>query len=116
MPIGMVGDVAISGFGFGMEPTMNRNGFIYILTNKNNTTLYTGITNDLKRRIYEHKGKLVEGFSKKFNLGKLVYYEVSDSMMAAIVREKQVKNYSRIKKIELIQSKNESWKDLYEEL
>jgi putative endonuclease len=58
----------------------------------------------------------VEGFSKKFNLGKLVYYEVSDSMMAAIVREKQVKNYSRIKKIELIQSKNESWKDLYEEL
>jgi len=95
---------------------MNKYGYVYILTNKNNTTLYTGVTNDLKRRIYEHKEKLVKGFSKKFNLGKLVYYEVSDGMAAAIEREKQIKNYSRIKKIELIQNMNEHWKDLYEKL
>ena len=95
---------------------MNKYGYVYILTNKNNTTLYTGVTNDLKRRIYEHKEKLVKGFSKKFNLGKLVYYEVSYGMAAAIEREKQIKNYSRIKKIELIQNMNEPWKDLYEKL
>jgi putative endonuclease len=95
---------------------MSKNGFVYILTNKNNTTLYTGVTNDLKRRVYEHKEKLIEGFTKKFNLSKLVYYEVSDSIVSAIEREKQIKNYSREKKLELVQSKNESWKYLYEGL
>ncbi len=113
MPLGMVGDVAISGF---LPWSWTNHGYIYILTNKNNTTLYTGVTNDLKRRIYEHKEKLVEGFSKRFNLMKLVYYEVSDSISVAIEREKQIKNYSRIRKIELIRNMNDSWKDLYEEL
>jgi putative endonuclease len=95
---------------------MAKNGFVYILTNKNNTTLYTGVTNDLKRRVYEHKEKLVEGFTKKFNLNKLVYYEVSDSVVSAIEREKQIKNYSRKKKMELVRTENESWKDLSDEL
>src|SRR5208283_5310207 len=108
MPIGMVGDVAISGFALESGLNMNKYGYIYILTNKNNTTLYTGVTNDLKRRIFEHKEKLVDGFSKKFNLGKLVYYEVSESMTVAIEREKRIKKFSRIKKIELIRNMNES--------
>jgi putative endonuclease len=95
---------------------MAKNGFVYILTNKNNTTLYTGVTNDLKFRVYEHKEKLVEGFTKKFNLNKLVYYEVSDSIVSAIEMEKQIKNYSREKKLGLIRSKNESWKDLSDQL
>ncbi len=95
---------------------MDKNGYVYILANKNNTTLYTGVTNDLKRRVYEHKEKLFEGFSKKFNLTKLVYYEVLDGMLEAIEREKQIKKYSRIRKIELIRIKNETWKDLYEGL
>ena len=78
------------------------------MTNKNNTVLYTGITNDLKRRAYEHKEKLIEGFTKKYNINKLVYYE--------IFREKQVKAGSRAKKIELINSINGEWKDLYYKL
>ena len=77
---------------------MTKGGFVYILTNKNNTTLYTGVTNDLKKRVYQHREKLVEGFTKKFNLSLLVYYEMADTIVAAIEREKQIKNYSREKK------------------
>jgi putative endonuclease len=95
---------------------MSKSGFVYILTNKNHTTLYTGVTSDLKVRVYQHKKKLVEGFTKKFNLDKLVYYEMSDSVISAIEREKQIKNFSREKKLVLIRSKNELWKDLSEEL
>ena len=86
------------------------------MTNKNNTVLYTGITNDLKRRAYEHKEKLIEGFTKKYNINKLVYYEICRDVEGAILREKQVKGGSRAKKIELIISTNREWKDLYYDL
>lgn len=86
------------------------------MTNKNNTVLYTGITNDLKRRAYEHKEKLVEGFTKKYNIAKLVYYEVFRDVESAILREKQIKGGSRAKKIELIRSMNIEWRDLYNDL
>jgi putative endonuclease len=86
------------------------------MTNRNNTVLYTGITNDLKRRVYEHKEKLVDGFTKKYNIIKLVYYEVFEDPENAILREKQIKAGSRQKKINLINSVNGEWLDLYEEI
>jgi len=86
------------------------------LTNKHNTVLYTGITNDLKRRVYEHKEKLVDGFTKKYNITKLVYYEVFEDPENAILREKQIKAGSRQKKIDLINSINREWINLYEEI
>jgi len=95
---------------------MNSQYYVYIMTNKSNTVLYTGITNDLKRRVYEHKEKLANGFTQKYNLIKLVYYEVFEDIKNAIWREKQIKSGSRQKKIELIHSMNKEWQDLYEEL
>lgn len=86
------------------------------MTNKHNTVLYTGITNDLKRRVYEHKEKLVDGFTKKYNITKLVYYEVFEDPENAILREKQIKAGSRQKKIDLINSINREWINLYEEI
>lgn len=83
------------------------------MTNKVNTVLYTGITNNLKRRVYEHKEKLVKGFTKKYKVTKLVYYEVFEDVRMAIVREKQIKAGSREKKIKLIEGLNKRWKDLY---
>ena len=82
------------------------------MTNKTEGVLYTGVTNDLKRRVYEHKGKLVEGFTKKYNIGKLVYYELCEDIESAILREKQIKGWLRIKKIALIESMNPGWRDL----
>ena len=95
---------------------MNKQYYIYIMTNKNHTTLYTGITNNLKKRIYEHKEKLVDGFTKRYNINKLVYYEIFDDAYNAISREKQIKGGSRKKKIALIEGMNKGWKDLYDEL
>jgi len=95
---------------------MNKQYYIYIMTNKRNTVLYTGVTNNLKRRVYEHREKLVEGFTKKYNVTKLVYYEVFDNIENAILREKQIKGGSRQKKIDLVDSMNKEWRDLYEEL
>ena len=95
---------------------MGKQYYVYILTNKNNTVLYTGITNNLKRRVYEHKERLIEGFTKRYNVAKLVYYEVCDEVYSAIEREKQIKAGSRQKKIALIENMNKGWKDLYEEL
>ena len=95
---------------------MNKQYFIYIMTNKNNTVLYTGVTNNIQRRVYEHKEKLVEGFTKKYNVVKLVYYEIFDNPENAIAREKQIKAGSRQKKIDLVNSINSEWKDLYDEL
>ncbi len=89
---------------------------VYIITNKNNTVLYTGVTNDLKRRVYEHKEKLVKGFSSKYNLDKLVFYEVTGNIESAISREKQIKGGSRQKKIDLVNSVNPDWKDLYPDI
>ena len=90
--------------------------YVYILTNKRNTVLYTGVTNDLKRRVYEHKTKLVEGFTKRYNVDKLIYYEISRDIEGAISREKQIKGGSRAKKIKLVNSMNPKWRDLYDEL
>lgn len=86
------------------------------MTNNRNTALYTGITNDLKRRVYEHKEKLVDGFTKRYNITKLVYYEVFADPENAILREKQIKAGSRQKKIDLINSINREWLDLYEKI
>ncbi len=79
-------------------------------------TLYTGVTNNLVRRVYEHKNKLMEGFTKKYNINRLVYFEVFNNIEGAIRREKQIKGWVRKKKIALIESINPEWKDLYEEL
>jgi len=87
-----------------------------MMTNKTNTVLYTGVTSDLIKRIYEHKEKLVKGFTTKYNVSKLVYYEVCDDIKVAIAREKQIKAGSRKKKIDLIVSRNEGFRDLYDEL
>ena len=95
---------------------MSRQYYVYIMTNKHNNVLYTGITNDLKRRVYEHKRKLVGGFTKKYNITKLVYYEIFDAPENAILREKQIKAGSRQKKLNLINSLNDQWMDLYEKI
>ena len=95
---------------------MDKQYYVYIMTNKRNTVLYTGVTSNLKQRIYEHKMKEVEGFTKKYNVVKLVYYEVFDDVENAIMREKQIKAGSRDKKIRLIKKMNPGWKDLYEEI
>jgi putative endonuclease len=85
---------------------------IYIVTNSANTVLYTGVTRDLRRRIYEHKEELIEGFSKRYHTHKLVYYEVCENMYSAITREKQIKGMRRQKKIDLIVNFNPFWNDL----
>jgi len=86
------------------------------MTNKGNTALYTGITNDLVRRAYEHREKLTDGFTKKYSVTKLVYYEVLDDPESAIAREKQIKAGPRRKKVELVNSFNSEWVDLFEGL
>ena len=88
--------------------------YVYMLTNKNNNVLYTGVTNNLKRRLYEHKNKLVDGFTKKYNVEKLVYYEITNDVDSAIAREKQIKGWTRAKKNALIESENSRWCDLTE--
>jgi putative endonuclease len=91
---------------------MNKQYYVYIMTNKGNRALYTGVTNDLQRRVYEHKNKLVKGFTKKYNVIKLVFYEVCNDIESAILREKQIKGWLRAKKIALIESMNPEWRDL----
>jgi putative endonuclease len=86
------------------------------MTNVRNAVLYVGVTNDLIRRAYEHKEKLVDGFTKKYNIVKLVYYEVFEDIENAIFKEKQIKAGSRQKKVQLINSINREWRDLYDEL
>ena len=86
------------------------------MTNKNNAVLYTGVTNDLNRRVFEHKNKLSDGFTKKFNVDKLIFYEVYDDINNAIAREKQIKGGSRVRKIKLIEELNDGWKDLFDEI
>ena len=89
--------------------------FVYILTNFSNNTLYVGITNNLQRRLYEHKHKLIKGFTEKYNINKLVYYECTSDVLSAISREKQLKGWKKIKKINLITSINPQWNDLSKE-
>ena len=93
---------------------MSKEYYVYIMTNKSRT-LYTGVTNDLIRRVYEHKNKLIKGFTSKYNLRYLVYYESTSNVYAALEREKQIKGWLRKKKIALIASMNPEWKDLSEE-
>ena len=88
--------------------------YVYILANKNNSTIYIGVTNDLVRRIYEHKNNVVKGFTQKYNVHKLVYFEQTENIENAIIREKQLKNYSRERKEELINNVNPNWEDLYQ--
>ena len=89
---------------------------VYIITNQNNGTLYIGVSNDLKRRIYEHKHKLIDGFSKRYGLGMLVYYEVFEDIREAIIREKYLKGKKRAFKLKIINSFNPQWRDLYDEI
>ncbi len=89
---------------------------MYILTNQENDVLYIGVTNDLVRRIYEHRNHLVKGFTDKYNVNKLVYYEITNNIESAIKREKQLKNWHRQWKINLIEGSNPYWKDLEQEI
>ena len=87
--------------------------YIYILANKRNGTLYIGVTSNLVKRVYEHKNNIIEGFTKKYNIQKLVYYEITDDIESAIRREKQLKKWNRKWKINLIENSNPEWRDLY---
>jgi len=93
-----------------------RQYYVYIMTNKANTVFYTGVTNDLSRRVHEHREKLLKGFTRRYNATKLVFFEVCNDIQAAIAREKQIKAGSRQDKIELIRSANAEWRDLGEGL
>lgn len=90
--------------------------YVYILTNKDNRVLYTGITSELKKRIFEHREMLAEGFTKRYNVTKLVYYEIFYDAENAIAREKQIKSGSRARKLKLINGSNAGWSDLFGEL
>ena len=92
---------------------MHTESYIYLLANKHNNVLYTGVTSDLIRRVYEHKNKLVKGFTQKYNVDRLVYYEACANIVMAIEREKQIKAWSRKKKDDLINELNPEWDDLY---
>jgi len=89
---------------------------VYILTNPRDTVLYTGVTGDLRARIHQHREKLLPGFSQRYNVTKLVYYEAGNDAAVAIAREKQIKAGSRQKKIDLVNKLNPRWRDLYEDL
>ncbi|MBQ6515714.1 GIY-YIG nuclease family protein [bacterium] len=95
---------------------MNKTYAVYILTNYNETTFYIGVTGDLQKRIWEHKNKVVDGFTKKYNVDKLVYYELTDNVETALNREKQLKRWHRQWKINLIKEVNPEFKDLSESL
>jgi len=95
---------------------MPKRGYVYILASKRNGTLYTGVTSDLVRRVWEHKQDQIEGFTKRYGVHRLVYVEAHDDIQDAIVREKRIKKWNRAWKIELIEKQNPDWKDLYEEI
>ena len=95
---------------------MSEQYYVYIMTNKNNTVLYTGVTNHLRRRAYQHRTGQGGGFTSRYNVIKLVYYEMTADVSAAIAREKQIKAGSRQRKIDLIEAMNPGWLDLYDEL
>ncbi|MBK2095567.1 GIY-YIG nuclease family protein [Francisella philomiragia] len=93
-----------------------KKGYVYILTNKNNSVLYVGVTSDIVKRIYEHKNKLIDGFSCRYNLVKLVYFELYQNIEDAIIREKQLKKWNRAWKNRIINGMNPKWDDLYNEI
>ena len=90
--------------------------YVYIMANENNTTLYVGVTNNLIRRVWEHKNDIIEGFSSKYKVHKLVYFEIYEDEISAISREKQLKLFRKIKKIDLICRFNPNWNDLYDSI
>ena len=90
--------------------------FVYILASKKNGTLYIGVTNDLIKRVWQHKNKVTDGFTKNYGVDKLVYFEDTSDVMSALEREKQLKKWNRAWKIRIIEEKNKEWKDLYEYL
>lgn len=94
---------------------MDKTYYVYLLTNWNNKVMYVGVTGNLERRIYEHKNKLVEGFTQKYNVDKLVCYETTNEVMAALEREKQIKKWWREKKNQLVTQMNPAWADLSSE-
>jgi len=93
---------------------MDKHFYVYILASKRNGTLYVGVTSDLVKRVWEHKQSFIEGFTKKYNVKALVYFESHENAESAFVREKQIKKWRRAWKINLIERKNPCWKDLYE--
>jgi putative endonuclease len=93
---------------------MTRQPAVYILSNKKNGTLYIGVTSNLQKRVWEHKNNMVEGFTKRYGIHRLVYYELHENMTSAIQREKQMKKWNRAWKLELIEMKNPHWSDLWE--
>jgi len=95
---------------------MNKRGFVYILFNERNGTLYTGVTSNLIKRIWEHKEGVVKGFTKRYGVHQLGYYEIHNSITDAIIREKKIKGGSRKQKLDLIESMNPYWNDLYNEI
>lgn len=95
---------------------MKRKYYVYILTNKFHTVFYTGVTSNLVKRIYEHKNKSIDGFTSKYNIGKLLYFEEYNDVNLALNREKQIKDYRREKKFALIREINPEWNDLWEKI
>nr|WP_281719830.1 GIY-YIG nuclease family protein [Nitrosomonas nitrosa] len=95
---------------------MEKQSAVYILASQRNGTLYTGVTSNLVKRVWEHKNDQVEGFTKKYRVHTLVYFELCESMETAIMREKQIKAGSRLKKLKLIEAKNPGWQDLYDSI
>jgi putative endonuclease len=95
---------------------MARQFYVYMMANQKNTLIYTGVTNDLKRRTFEHREGLCEGFTKRYRVYKLIYYEIAENPYAAISREKQIKGGSRADKLKLIDGFNPDWRDLYDEI
>ena len=95
---------------------MSKQYYVYMMTNKMHTVIYTGVTNDLLKRAYEHKEKFANGFTRKYKVNKLVYYEAFQDIEYAIQREKQIKGYLRQKKVSLVESTNRGWRDLYKVL
>ena len=91
-----------------------KNYYIYIMANKTNSTIYIGVTSDLIKRVWQHKNKVIDGFTKRYNVNKLVYYEETTDVNSAIAREKQLKGWNRTKKNKLIESINPNWDDLYD--
>jgi len=96
-----------------MTPTADKRFYVYILASKKNGTLYTGVTSDLQKRVVEHQQHLVEGFTKKYSVTRLVHYEIFETAEQAIIREKRLKKWKRAWKIALIEKKNPEWNDLY---
>ena len=95
---------------------MEKQPCVYILTNHINGTLYVGVTSDLLKRVWQHKNKIMQGFTEKYGLDRLVWYECHETMESAIMREKAIKNWKRLWKLRAIEAMNPDWRDLYEEL